>query len=916
MALDKQVHLYSIDTSALFFPKEMRIYRKIYKLKREVSLLYEQYKKIYIKENNIKNIKNVNITKSEIATVISDEYLSYIKRKTEIISQKEKQLRKNFETHSDIARNVNPQHLKDKNIISVFSSDLIRTLGVSKDEITTDLIIVRVFYFQVLESLINNGFIFNGEKYIYLTSSAGQIRTKKTVFIKKSKWKEHENTLTCGLSIESINNQGGMNTNKYMSYLALANSATDLWEGFDIDKCIVVDDFETLVKGTVDFFDDVTYEIIRKEMNVPITHTDGCGMTLLFGKNFMFRCPWMKGLLAFFDYVKFIKKYNCSSKIKDIYGKEYDIIEDDIQIIFTKSQFKTWKYYSGWDDYKNNFKKYNCSAGVCNVEEDYISNATINYQMVQTLWDMTDEEAQKISYKSRQKVINLATSVKTMKEAFGIKKGKKNLRPFQQALDMYPELFTDFYTKESLSKIKSSLVKDYRSSKLEVNGKYTFLIPDLYAFCEYLFKGERNPKGLLTEGQVSCSLYEKSEELDCLRSPHLYNEHAIRNNIVNDETKEWFTTKGIYTSCHDLISKILQFDNDGDKSLVVADKHIIKIAKETVEKYDIVPLYYDMKKARDEMINSNTLYNGLIKAYTSGNIGMYSNDISKVSNSGKMDLERLFVIKILTAENNFVIDYAKTLYKPTRPKPINELIKKYTKAKVPHFFIYAKDKKKNQVETNNDSAVNKLEKCIPNKRLVFDKGKFGKFQIGMLMNNPNIQVDKKLLKCYEKFNKTFRFKINMEDYRTNNLIIIYDEVKNKLSEFGYSDIEITDMLVQSLYYEGNRKSKEVLWFCYGDIILENLKRNIGNKTYMCEICGERFKKNVHNQKKCKECQESSSQCYKTIICVDCKKEIIVSNKDNKTERCKECQHEKTKIYDRERKRKVRLASKSKKPQST
>lgn len=914
MALDNQIHLYSIDTGAFFTKKETLMYRKIYKLKKELEDIYILHKKKYIEVNSKKN----SITKKDIETVMSDIQLDCVQIKKKIIKKKKKQLYRSFEVHSSLQREINQQYIKDKNVISIFDSDLVRSLNIKKNETTTDIIIIRVFYFKILENLMNKGFMFNGEKYIYLTSSAGQIRQNKTVFIKESRWKECCNKLTCGLSIEDINNQGGMNTNKYMSYLALTNSATDLWEDFDIDRCIVVDDFETLVTGTVDFFDDVTYEIIRKEMEVPITHTDGCGMILpsLSKKNFMLRSPWIKGLLASFDFAKFIMQYNCKTKIKDIYGKEYDIIKDNIQIILTKSQFKTHKYYKSWDDYKDKFKKHGCQAGVCNVEEDYISKTTINYQMIQTLYDMTDEEVQKLAYKSRQKIINIATSVKTMKEAFGIKKGKKNLRPFQQALDIYPELFTDFYTKESLKKIKMSLIKKYRSAKLEVDGKYTFLIPDLYAFCEYLFKGESNPKGLLTNGQISCNLYSKSEELDCLRSPHLYNEHAVRNNIVNDMTKEWFITNGIYTSCHDLISKILQFDNDGDKSLVVADKHIIKIAKETVKNYDVVPLYYNMKKAKEEVINSQTLYNGLIKAYTSGNIGLYSNDISKISNGGKMDSERLLAIKILTAENNFVIDYAKTLYKPTRPPHIKTLIQKYTKSKVPHFFIYAKDKKKEQVEFNNNSVVNKLEECIPNKRLVFDKGKFGKFQIGMLMSNSSIQIDKKLLKCYEKFNKTFRFKVNMEDYRTNNLIIIYDEVKNKLSEFGYSDIEITDMLVQSLYYERNRKSKEVLWFCYGDIVLENLKRNIGNKTYMCELCGERFKKNVHNQKKCKECQELSSQCYKTIICVDCKKEIVVSNKDNKTERCKECQREKIKIYDRERKRKIRLASKSKKPQST
>ena len=51
------------------------------------------------------------------------------------------------------------------------------------------------------------------------------------------------------------------------------------------------------------------------------------------------------------------------------------------------------------------------------------------------------------------------------------------------------------------------------------------------------------------------------KKLACLRSPHLYREWPIRINNKNTEIEYWFgNTKCIYTSCHDLISKILQFD--------------------------------------------------------------------------------------------------------------------------------------------------------------------------------------------------------------------------------------------------------------------------------------------------------------------------------------------------------------------
>ena len=169
-------------------------------------------------------------------------------------------------------------------------------------------------------------------------------------------------------------------------------------------------------------------------------------------------------------------------------------------------------------------------------------------------------------------------------------------------------------------------------------GKYTFLLPDFYAACEYWFGGIENPNGLLKDKEVFCNLFKKSEILDCLRSPHLYKEHAIRFNVASDkygdrtqQIKEWFATNGIYTSIHDLISKILQFDVDGDKSLVVADPNFVTIAERNMN--GIVPLYYNMRKAEPMELNNKNIYFGLNAAFTGGNIGIYSNNISKIWNA-------------------------------------------------------------------------------------------------------------------------------------------------------------------------------------------------------------------------------------------------------------------------------------------
>jgi len=90
---------------------------------------------------------------------------------------------------------------------------------------------------------------------------------------------------------------------------------------------------------------------------------------------------------------------------------------------------------------------------------------------------------------------------------------------------------------------------------------------------------------------------------------------------------------------------------DGDRSLVLCDGDWVKISERNME--GIVPLYYEMKTAKKQLINNQNIYDSLILAYKGGNIGMISNDITKVWNSKDPNLD---VIKILCLENNFTID--------------------------------------------------------------------------------------------------------------------------------------------------------------------------------------------------------------------------------------------------------------------
>lgn len=834
MALDKTCYLYSVATDAFYEADEQIIHQRLLKL-------YEFRKTI--KNGKIISQEDTSFWKTTVNKLIAEEK----EHITNLLNQR---------LHDRTPRSLNNDSLKEKSIVTLFDSSLTRALNIEPKTLTKDLVILNVFFFQVFESLVKDGFLWNGEKYKFLTASAGQIRTKRAVFIKESSYNKIALKLMCGLTIEDINAYGGINPNKYLAYLALCNSATDVWEDFDIDKSIVVEDFEGNVFEEVDFINDVDYSITRKSMNVNIPHMDGCGIMLDNGTR-MVRMPWIKGLLVTFPFDKFIQeKCNGNDEIIDIYGNSHHVLSEGIRYIFTKSQFKLYKYYSSWEQYKDNFKKYQCESCYCNLEDPYIPKAKINYQMLQTLSDITDSEIKKITRRTVKEIESIGNDFQTTMRLLGATDYNQTPNWFQQGLIIYPELFRDNYHKEILKQTKKSLVKQAKGGRLSVNGRYQFISPDLYAFCEWLFLGIQEPKGLLANGEVYNRLNPNGVDLACLRSPHLYREWAIRQNKVDDELNQWFgMTKCLYTSTHDTISKILMFDCDGDKALVIQDKVLANVAKRNMK--GIVPLYYDMRKAKGGLLTADALYDGMTHAYTGGNIGPISNNITKIWNCGKpIEEEQLNVVKWLVCENNRVIDYAKTLWKPTRPKEIDEIIKSYTKANVPEFFIYAKDKEVNQVEKFNNSTMNRISAAIPSPKIHYSKT-ISKFDYRMMMNkNADFTINESPIIDTYNYWLTHRYKFDeIEEFVDDEDLYMYQQIRNRLLELGEINY-VVNTLVAYCYTIRKNSNKKLLWACFGDIIVKNLQNNVKELGNVCPVCGKRYTPKNNQQIYCSEnCKE-------------------------------------------------------------
>lgn len=136
------------------------------------------------------------------------------------------------------------------------------------------------------------------------------------------------------------------------------------------------------------------------------------------------------------------------------------------------------------------------------------------------------------------------------------------------------------------------MIKDVKLGKLFVSDvRYIYLCFDLYVFCERLFFGIENLKGFFIGSNVYCFLYDEGY-IDIFCFFYLYREYGVRWNKKDEEYDKWFIILGVYISIYDLIFKLLQFDNDGDKALIIFDELIVNIVKCNME--NIVFLYYEM----------------------------------------------------------------------------------------------------------------------------------------------------------------------------------------------------------------------------------------------------------------------------------------------------------------------------------
>lgn len=182
------------------------------------------------------------------------------------------------------------------------------------------------------------------------------------------------------------------------------------------------------------------------------------------------------------------------------------------------------------------------------------------------------------------------------------------------------------------------------------------------------------------------------------------------------------------------------------------------------------------------------------------------------------------------------------------------------------------------------------------------------FDYKVLMHDSEAQVYDGVINYFTEQKQTYHnnIKSKRSSDDDSNIEYIKKDIREKMRQTGFDDIEIADILVKYSYSIANDKYKKLLWIVYGDVILENIKFNLKDSDPYCLRCGKRFKKRSNHHKFCDDCANLKIYKVRKVICQDCGKEFEVPLNVRRKKRCDECQAEKNREREREKKRRQRM----------
>ena len=611
--------------------------------------------------------------------------------------------------------------------------------------------------------IIKDGVYINGFKYLRLMCSAGQARVNTVILVREDFEEELKQRLRCGAKSVKITK------NKYNAYFALSSSAT---YSIPKPKVFLIDDCEIEMDKKVDWISKIPPEekgkIANNEKVTEAIKTltfnlfDGCGaISVEFAKKiaeeleldylpsaFCIRCAYVKGMVFVVDFKQYAAELGIE-KVIDLYGNEQNISEVDM--ILTKSQFKLWNAYDSIESYDELCKENGMMWGVTKVTPKYDDNCfRSNYQFCQAIDLMNDDDVAELCDPT-VKWLN-GISVEDPYQSILFLLGKlcdkfdvdhDNIFDLTsdnvaKSLIVNPEMIKEEYIKSNIIMSINKKIRETYLGKLLLDGNFSVMIPDMYAFMQHAFG--QTVTGALKEFEYYSHFWNQKGKKDvvAMRSPLTWRSEVNKLNLKNNElTEKWFKylTSGIVYNVWGC-DCIIHADSDFDGDIVATTDNSVFLRC----RYDNLPITYTKSTVDKEYINEDELYQADIQSFNStiGQItnistsfyellAFYEND--KTHEDAKNEIiERL---KLIRKAQGDAIDKAKGIKIEKMPKHWTKKINKkpegmdseklsfYNKIvadRKPYFFryLYSAENEKyiKYLDKENDFCLMKFKKKI------------------------------------------------------------------------------------------------------------------------------------------------------------------------------------------------------------
>lgn len=547
---------------------------------------------------SIRKIKNINFDQNEL---------------NELLSEKR--------------RIKNKQNSKaNKNLLIDIENKITKVLFVP------EIISVVVDDVRHYQRIIEHGLKVNGRNYKRIVVGSGNARRNTVIMVDAEIEQELKQILNNDRDLEAK-----ITPAKFSAYFGLCNSAA---HEVSTPRFTIIKDCEVKKIRKMNFVVETEGEddyVVEKDVEIAQNYFDGMGIisperARLWSEelelnhvpsSFIIRGPFLKGLCAVFDFGNFADEVvGGNYHIEDVWGNKVDIRELDC--VLTQSQLKLWSSYKSCEEYKNACIKndLNWSVSRYSPEKDS-THAFTNYQFLQVL-DLNDEQIASLCKKTVDYFKGVIGGDRNIALLYllgelankGIENDwfDKSKDPISKALSLDESLVKDPYIKSFLASSLNRKINDSYMGKLLVDGNFSMVISDCYAFAQHMFG--LPVTGLLQEGEGYSNFWEQRNvnKVVGMRSPLThFSEPVILNLKMNEEIRKWFKhlNSGIVFNIHGLeMEKMADADKDGDLVLTTNQQEMIDGVRT-----EFLPITYEKKSAPKVKINDSELWKSDVGAF-------------------------------------------------------------------------------------------------------------------------------------------------------------------------------------------------------------------------------------------------------------------------------------------------------------